>query len=157
MVNYRRDLVEDTKHRLEDTLAPYNGTRMSKDLADKIVSEITHCIKDLSWDEFSVLRKESPAHLLNFLDDARSICKERERNRQASQAGVKLPSVTNETDEERNERLHKEQLGFFFKKNPSAMNCNCGAAYTSFPNIHMEYCSANKKEILEKECPNFWD
>lgn len=70
---------------------------------------------------------------------------------------VELPEIPkqNLTLDEKRELEHQKMSKFFFKKNKTNPLCDCGAAHTSFPQVHQHSCSVNKnKDAVDL---NFWD
>lgn len=159
MVSYHRNKVDEAKRKLDLGLRVYDGKKVTDQVQSEIIEIMGNCIKDLSWDEYCVLKQDSPEYMINFLDLARAKVKQDYYNQQASQAGSSLPDLPKEeTDEEKQERLHREQVNFFFPKNKSVPQCDCGAAYTQFPNIHMHYCKVKKSESTTTiRNTQFWD
>jgi hypothetical protein len=65
---------------------------------------------------------------------------------------LEVPPPVPETDinlthEQKQELEHKKLKEFFFKKDQSNRQCDCGAAHTSFPNIHQPYCTLYKQSL----------
>lgn len=60
-----------------------------------------------------------------------------------------VPNVFKKEDEEsEQDRQLREEREFFFGKNNDNLKCNCGAAYTSFPNYHKDFCALSWKKSL---------
>lgn len=64
--------------------------------------------------------------------------------------------IANMSLEEREKLEHEKLTKFFFRKDNKNERCDCGAAYTDFPNVHQSYCklSNHKHSAVDLD---FWD
>ena len=144
--------AKDAAHKLDLGLRAYQGKIIDSNDKKQIVEVMENCVKDLEWDDFSQILNMTTGMYKDLLTEARENTKKKWHNEMA--AKVALPSNSpflnqekEETDEERETRIQRQEMDFFFKKDKSNARCNCGAAYTQFPNYHSEFCDAHPSKM----------
>ena len=148
MVSNLTGKAKEAAHKLTYGLRAYNGRMIDSNDAKQIVEIMENCIADLDWDNYRQLLEATPdGQYTDMLNEARNNNKQRWQKDMAAKArspvnNTTLNTKTIETDDEKQERLIKQEANFFFKKKPTHPRCNCGAGFTSFPNHHATFCSA---------------
>tara|TARA_R110000868_G_C10973188_1_gene771575 strand:+ start:100491 stop:100979 length:489 start_codon:yes stop_codon:yes gene_type:complete len=162
-MNNPSETAKNAKYAIMDGLRPYEGRVINTgSITEKQMSEvIENIVGPLSLDDYLYLYNEEifkHGPMREMLDQARKATMHMRSVKPVESIKIEIKDDNPETDEEREERLRKQEADFFFKKDKDHLECNCGAAYTDFPHRHAEYCRAFGKADKKKEhFNNFWD
>lgn len=144
--------VRDVYYEIYRIFDNYQNVILTPTGERKIEAQITPIVQKLNEDEYLELygMLGSP-----FMDKIVS------NARYNKPPEIKLPenyTYNANINEDEDDDLHKKQVEFFFKKDKENSKCDCGAAYTSTPGIHAEYCKVIKfKNGVNDILDPFWD